>query len=366
MKIKIFVATPNPRDPNSFWRCLGPLGYLEKESQHEIEISSSDHYPQGVSWNDLMKFDILFLHRPCRTDDLILIQLAKRLNIPVWIDFDDWLFELPSWNPSQGFYNNKGTQNFVAQCIGFSDVISVSTAELYNAIKQINPNTVLIPNAYRSDLFTYRKENLEERLPVAYWRGTNTHDGDLCSVSDGFLGLKGIVHFFGDPTWMLLSRMKPGTFQLMGNLDPFRLTRTLYDIRPKVCLFPIFDCFFNRCKSNIAYIEAIHAGAICIAPDLPEWRREGVITYEPHNADAFRDAANTAFDIPENEHQEIIKKAYKSMRDSYDITVVNQIRKNLVLSMVQPDFKMNPYSPEDQPKGIQFLSQIQGVIKQHG
>ena len=42
---------------------------------------------------------------------------------------------------------------------------------------------------------------------------------------------------------------------------------------------PLIEDGMNRCKSNIAWIEATAAGAVTIAPDWVEWQKPGVLNY---------------------------------------------------------------------------------------
>ena len=52
--------------------------------------------------------------------------------------------------PERRLLNDMGVQNIMAHCIASADLVSCTTFELYNKFKQVNPNTVIIPNAYRS------------------------------------------------------------------------------------------------------------------------------------------------------------------------------------------------------------------------
>lgn len=357
---KLLVITPYASDANSFWRCIGPLTYFAKDENVQLTILDQ-RYP--VNWVDLIQHDAIFMHRPCRPDDLIIMQIAYNLSIPVWIDFDDWLFGIPAWNPNAPAYLNHATQNIMAQCIACADIVSVSTAELYNLYSSINPNVVVVNNAYRSDLFTYRGGVTPERSTQIVWRGSNTHEGDLLSVREGFKHLKHPVTFLGSASWLLLNGMKEDSYKVTQAADVIMYFKHIYDLAPKAMIFPLFDCLFNRCKSNIAYIEAIHAGALCIAPDLPEWRREGVITYEPHNNDSFLEAVHYVTDLPDNEHADLASNAFRSMKGLYDISNINHIRSqimaNLISGMIE---KKNPF---DQTLGLKALSMFRALAQEN-
>jgi hypothetical protein len=335
---------------------MGPLHYLAKNSNDEIQLIYKT-MDQGISWVDVMGVDIVFLHRPCQKNDVTLMQIAHDCNVPVWIDYDDWLFELPGWNPHAHVYNNPTLQNNVAHCLATADIVSCTTQALYEKFKLVNPNVVILPNAYRSDLFHYRKEALEPRDNIIYWRGSNTHEGDLLSVREGFKGLGGVTHFIGTSSWMLLSGLDPMKYRVTGALDLLSFNRHIYQIKPKVMAFPLVDCLFNRCKSNIAYLEALHAGAICVAPDLPEWRRVGVVTYKPHDSDSFRDAINQTLELPQEAHESIVNNAFNVMTQIYDISVVNEKRKSVVSSLRR---KLNYKNPFDQMVGFNAYTILKG------
>lgn len=377
--IRALVVSPYAKDANSFHRCMGPWNYLAKHSRQtardgkgispaediQFSLAQDDIGTNGVAWDTVGQFDILFLHRPCRPDDLKFIQMARLMNVPVWSDYDDWLFEVPHWNPNKA-YNNPDVQTVMAACIATSDVVSVTTGALYEKFCRINKNTVIVPNCYRGDLYPYRLPDPGKRKSAICWRGTNTHDEDLMSVAQGMANLPGNLTFYGGAPWMLLRTMKPGSFTMAGMSDPFLYMRRIYFDAPSVMVVPLVDCLFNRSKSNIAYMEALHAGALCVAPDLPEWQRPGVITYKPHDSESFLAAVSQVNAMSQEALAEQVKLAYDHMLELYDTAHVNQIRLQILNSMVAKDFERNQRDPFDQMTGIWALGKIKGSLSQAG
>src|ERR1700748_1711637 len=141
--IRLLIVTPYAADGNSFWRCIGPLTYFCKTkipgNFPDIEMTVLQE-GRPFQWNQMMEYDVLFMHRPCRQDDMFMLQLAYNQNIPVWVDFDDWLFGIPGWNPNAGAYMNEPTQLQTASALALADVVSVSTAELQKQYSKVNPN----------------------------------------------------------------------------------------------------------------------------------------------------------------------------------------------------------------------------------
>lgn len=352
MRKKILIITPYSKDANSYWRCMGPWSYLAKHSRSrpihnlgevEIELGGDSIGKSYFAWDNIAQMDAIFFHRPCRKDDLIILEIAKQYKIPTWADYDDWLFELPISNPAHMHYSQPEIQKIIYQCIQSVDLVSVTTEPLYEKIKAINPNTVKIPNAYRSDLFKNEKKDDSPRNPVFTWRGTNTHDADLLSVSEAFEKLPAKVHFMGNPAWQVYTKMSD--YQLHRPQDNLVFLKNLSDLKPKVMLVPLQDNFFNRCKSNIAWMEAVHAGAVTVAPAFPEWQQSGVIHYEAGNADSFLKAAQQAIALSEEEHKNLVKQAFDAILYQYDISYVNELRTYALRTLFNPSLKES----KDQP-----------------
>lgn len=357
---KIFINTPYSRDANSFWRCMGPMSYLAKNSGGDIQI----HLPQdgsSIAWDRISEFDCIFMHRPCRPDDMKLLQLAKLLNIPVWSDYDDWLFHLPDWNSAAKTYHHPEIQNIMASVIACSDVVTVSTTALYTQFKKITEQVILLPNAYRSDLFPFRTPEMPDRKEEFVWRGTNTHDGDLLGVQYAFHDLPKKVNFLGSAPYALTSQMDQEQYETHEMVDPFLYWRKIHGMAPKAWLFPLQNCFFNECKSNISWIEAVHAGALCIAPDMPEWRHPGVVTYTPNDSDSFLNAAKTVMKMDTSDFNTHVSAAFTYMKNKFDISLVNELRSSILHSLFHPSFQRNRRDAFNNLTGMWALGVLKSV-----
>lgn len=355
--MNILVISPYTRDASSFWRCMGPMSYLARHSNSKINIEVPSIGTQ-LAWDTIIRYDLVFMHRPCRRDDLTVMQIAKNANVPVWIDYDDWLFELPNWNPHQGSYHNPNLQILMAQMIACANVITVTTGALYQAFSKLNENVVICPNAYPSDMLPWRSKEPPERRHAFAWRGTNTHDGDLWSVKEGLKSLPDCLQVLGELPYSIRSEMDISQYNIIPHLDVTMYWQRIYELAPKFLIFPLADCFFNRCKSNIAWIEGCHAGSMTIAPDLPEWKQPGIINYKADNLESFNEAIHTATHLTPEIFHEQTQLSFEYMMQKYDISVINDIRVNICDAMFSRKFKWNKFSPFDQATGIWALSQL--------
>lgn len=352
---KILIITPHKRNCNSWWRSVGPFQHLEKMTDREIQI---DVIEEDFTWNVLCRYDLIFMHRPFRPDHLEALQVARLQNIPVWVDYDDWLFDLPIWNPHAGVYRYARIQMIISQILTCADLVSCSTEALATQFRKVNENVVVHQNADRPDLFPYRSDEIAERNPFYVWRGTNTHDGDLLSVAKAFPELPATTYFLGSPCYQIIESMDKTKVKIMGEQDTFQYFRYLYDLKPKVMLFPLKAHFFNECKSHIAWLEAIHAGAVIVAPDLPEWDRPGVFKYKIDDADSFLLQAKIAMNLTADEHKMILKEGRKALTWTYSMDKLSNERLTRVSHILNQN--RNPRDPFCQMTQMWAYCQLTG------
>lgn len=277
--MKLLSLTVNKNDTTSFYRANGVFHDLKK--QMDIDITSMDFRQlNDMSWATLFLYDAVFMQRPYQAVAVQLAQYCREIGLPLWMDYDDNLFEVPIDNPGYDIWAAPAIQKNMNSLIQIADVVSVSTHGLKQAFEKLNKNIQVIPNAFNADLFSYRNNPKTNKNML--WRGSNTHNVDLMMYLDE------IHHctqkytdwtftFFGYNPYFL-----PHTpnRKYIKSTDPIYYFRQLYKLAPRAMFVPLVNSVFNRCKSNIAWIEATFAGAVCLAPKWEEWNMPGAITYE--------------------------------------------------------------------------------------
>jgi hypothetical protein len=89
-----------------------------------------------------------------------------------------------------------------------------------------------------------------------------------------------------------------------------------------------------------------------VAPDLPEWKRPGVITYPASDAQAFLDACTEAYSMSDKEHEAAVESAWQHMLEIYDAPVVNKIREDVVTALAKGNYERNQRDPFDGLVGL--------------
>jgi hypothetical protein len=281
--IKLLIHSPTKHDSTSFYRSWGVLHNLNRLMGRQLDLIDFTSQ-RGWTWADLGGIDILFIQRPYQPEMLKLAEYVKNLGIKVWVDYDDNLFQLP--NENRSFFNFTGkVKQLMIETLRMADVISVSTQPLHDFFdKQLGlKNLYVVPNALNDDLFT-RTPTFNAESKNIVWRGSETHVGDLVyftpEIVEAMQAGNNKWHFMGYNPFTVSNlvddREKIAVYEAQ---DVLIYHQSLINLKPKLMHVPLADNPLNRCKSNIAWIEATYAGAITIGPAWPEWHRPGMLTY---------------------------------------------------------------------------------------
>lgn len=277
--ISILVICPNPTDATSFYRGVRPLAAL-KLSMANLNLV----YASQTDWTVLSMVDAVFLQRPFNGNHLAVARMAVEWKVPLWVDYDDDLFEVPQDNPAYAIYSKEEIQKNVAEICAMAKVVTVSTQALRRKLAPLNPDIVVVPNAWDEKLLTDRNERNLDANPLVLWRGSATHQRDILVHGEAIIELSKkhpnwTWHFQGYNPWFVTERMDPGKVVTAPSVPVEKYFQFIRTIRPKLVITPLADNAFNRSKSNIAWIEATYAGAACLAPLWEEWMQPGVVGY---------------------------------------------------------------------------------------
>ena len=280
------LCLPAPADPTSFYRALGVFGPLAKE--HNINLITGNYW----SWENVIQCDVLFVQRPFADEHRKVCEIARSLKVPIWLDYDDNLWNVPQSNSAYQLYmNTRAHANMRTMC-RMADVVTVTTQEL---ARQIQGATV-VPNAFND--YIWDMSELPRQNSIS-WRGSATHFEDMEGYIPQIEYLARINsewnwHFIGQPHWAITKGIiPPKRIALHQYCDSmFSYIETFRQVAPSIHIVTLQDSLFNKCKSNLAWVESTMCGAVTIAPDWEEWGGRGCILYD--SPDTFYDAVHQA------------------------------------------------------------------------
>ena len=310
----------------SYYRLM-PLLELARTDGHNVAILPPEHFTVDVAHS----FDVLFCHRPS-AKELAAIATAVGIGVKVWIDLDDLLWSIHYANPAFTHYTPQ-EHDTLLRAMQSADVVSCSTAALAEAIQvEFNRSAVVIPNAWNDREGGDYIAPYQQKDPITIlYRGSNTHDADVYSHRDAFREYDSVTwQFMGLQPWYLAK--KYGGHLSTLNLNPFTSDvlsyfRKIQHMNPQFVIVPLEYSQFNKCKSNIAWIEATMSGAVCIAPKyLPEFAAVPCILYD--NAAHLKEiiASIATQDVQAwatGAHQHSVEQ----MKERYSLSKINQARR---------------------------------------
>lgn len=317
---RMLMVCADKTDACSFYRGVGPFTYID-----DLQI---DFPPGELTWATCIPYDIAFFQRPFSLEHCQLIRMLKQLHIPVWIDYDDDLLQLPECNPSYDFYEQAEIQNQIKYCLQEADLVTVSTPFIQKALSPHTNRCVVVENAWNFDLYPPIIRPLPEERRVM-WRGGPSHAADLMHYKPAIVEL---MESYPASEWVFVgnapkrfTKNLPSNHQIIESrslLDYFDL---LLDIRPRITVVPLVDNSLNHGKSNIAWMEGAYTGSVCVAPaEIESFNQPGVVHYAIENLESFKEAFIKAYHMP------------RSMVPLYSLTQANELRANLLKSLIKP------------------------------
>jgi hypothetical protein len=273
MKLKVFSAVPH--GACSFYRSA-PFFLLSKIDK---DIHGSV-FGEKIEWNYLIDTDCVIFERPESQDIVRAIQKIKSMNIPVWSDYDDDMFNIPDDNPAYEHYSQRYMRESIKQCIALSDIVTVTTESLKQKYLQYNPNIYVIPNSFND--YHYKLTKCVSDENIINWRGSSTHRRDILSCSRSMIKInteypKWMWTFIGKELEFITDRLT--NIKYIGELPISKYWEFISNISIAIQIVPLQFNTFNESKSNISFIEGVYTGACCLAPNMTEWNKPGILTY---------------------------------------------------------------------------------------
>jgi hypothetical protein len=235
----------------------------------------------------MIKHDMVFMQRPYLPQQIQIANLAREWGVPLWIDWDDDFFSVPSYNPAATTFNEPQALSCTAQLVQMADVISVTTPFLRDKLLKLKPDADIrvIPNAFDDyGPLLKRRGPKKQRPGVIAWRGGISHAGDRATITEAIqqLAVETDVQyrFFGAIPFEWIEHLPHDSYQHFP-IDTFmRFNQNLQIQAPQIGIVPLVYNEFNQAKSNCVALEFLYGGACVLAPaDFLEFDHPGCIRY---------------------------------------------------------------------------------------
>lgn len=329
--IRILMIVPNPEDATSFYRANGAFSELLKTEQVSLI------YADKFCWSTAANADFAFMQRPYDASHLQIAEICRNIEMPLWIDYDDMLLDVPSDNPAFPTYSLLSTKENIIKITKLATVVTVSTNQLKRCLQleknPLNERIYVVPNALNDKLV--KKAQPHKHSNRFCWRGTNTHMRDVFGVQPEIVQFAqrypmSLFNWVGWNPWGVTDCMKAKQAIIAPTMGIHDYFSFITKINPAFQIVPLDNSMFNRCKSNIAWIESNLAGAVCIAPDWEEWRMPGVFNYK--TAEQFYEQMEYVWNNPE-ETAKAHAAGWEYIRTNLLLSKINEKRMAIAQTM---------------------------------
>lgn len=264
---------------------------------------------------------------------LVLAARAKYKK-PIFMEIDDYILNLPGYNIASNSYTPGSNIEWVVQKqMESSDGLIVSTNYLKKLYSGFNKNIYVIPNGV--DLEVWKKIKIKKRNDSKVrigFSGSPNHTGDirmLKNVIELILSMYDNVEFY-------FKACCPEFLQNKKNVildDNWKLIdeypQDLADAGFDIAIAPLRDNNFNRCKSNLRYLEMSMLKIPTVASNINDYKdtiQHGVTGYLCNNDDEWINTLSLLIENVKLRHK-IGNSAYNYICGNYNI---KDIAKNYV------------------------------------
>lgn len=327
---KILIYSPNPIDGVSFYRQWGPMSAMRSE----YSLFAFPNDPRELQlWTWYKGYDLAFMSRPHRPTCLYFVQECKKWGIPVWIDYDDALLQIPDDNPVAKTFQGDAVK-YTTEALKAADVVSTASTlqKKWFEDKLGLKNVVFIPNAVDDAFLKYKMPHMKSNKIL--WRGSDSHLRDLLEFSEDLTGIIGRHDykwlFFGINPFFLINKQTESKINWHPTINQIDFIREICAYNARFQVVPLVDHFFNRVKSNLAWLDGTLAGSVCIVPKWEAWDVPGVIYYSDNS---IRFALAQAFSKLDSELEAMHVDAWTFIKDNLLLSKVNNLRREIIANL---------------------------------
>lgn len=231
-----------------WYRCQVPGVELKKRG-HTVVM---DH---RIRAGEFEKYDVLVFQRQWKPEAISLIQTANSLGKMTVFELDDNIWHIHKTNPGYEYWQDSkhliGAQEVMAEC----KAITTTTKPLADEMSKYNENVYVLPNMMPEKFWEVKKPKRDDDKIVVGWAGSMHHWDDL-------LLLSGSIE-------QLLDQYPNVEFQIAGASEyPYRKHKQIKGMKAvkleaypsllasfDIGLAPLVDTLFNRCKSDLKFLE---------------------------------------------------------------------------------------------------------------
>lgn len=269
------------------YRCYIPALSLQESKVADNEFLFHNQVTEPTP-SDLDGKHVVVFQRAVGTLYIDMMKECARREIATVFEMDDNLFDVPRHNPASWFWRRKGIMKILHQQLDLADRVIVSTKPLLSRVLQemkwggddhkvrLCPNH-LHPAVWGRSVWGPVKP-YDNQHTVIGWQGSSTHDTDFKMALPALARIikerpDVVLRFLGCVPLSIRGVIPENRFQWTKGVEMARYPATLRYVNYDIGIAPVTDSLFNRCKSNIKWLEYSALGIPCVASKVYPYER---------------------------------------------------------------------------------------------
>jgi len=249
----------------NYVRCLLPLTYGGWDGDYTSVAGNRISRKQAVA--GMLDTDVVVMHRPFEKERKEVFNALKQAGKKLIFENDDTYID-----EKQNFGVGELAKKVNEELMWFvknSDLVTCTTEFLAEEYRKYNPNVVVLPNCVDPDDFPFPKKNKSNKVRLGLI-------GSVVGTND-FDHIQGVLEKLSkrDDVQLVVLSDKPNDGKFFDTINvewhnPVEMKDyfdTLNELKLDIMLIPRREGYFNKCKSNIKFLEASMLRIPCITDD---------------------------------------------------------------------------------------------------
>jgi len=254
-------------------------------------LSDSSNKLKAIQ-KDLASSDVVVFHRPESQESLTLIELLKENGKKIVIDNDDTFkikdnHPLAEWTSHAHQVDIEKRDSFFDKCARKADLMTTTTETLKKEYEEINDNVIILPNCVDPMDWEKPLRNETDKIRIGIV-GSVTYSYDYNHVKDVLKKLSDredvqlVIFGLGDKKHRkenpVVAEHFKKEYDFWDKLDIEQIPwcpvheypEKLNEARLDMMIIPRRENYFNKCKSNIKFLEASMCEVPCICQSFED------------------------------------------------------------------------------------------------
>jgi tetratricopeptide (TPR) repeat protein len=226
----------------------------------------------------LQNADVVVLNMVCDPDLLPMIEARSRRNLLTVYEVNDDVACMQPFNPAAGYFANPDHQILFRMLLRACQAVQFCTPELHRIYGKFASKSAVFPNQIqRSPSPVERATRSADGRTVVGWGGSFGHLQDIAEVAEPIIDWVNrrqdvVLHLMcAEKIWALFERLEPckKRHTLAAGIEEYHDFIASLDIG----LAPLENTGFNRCRSDVKFLEYALHGVVPVVSSLTPYER---------------------------------------------------------------------------------------------